>query len=174
MKAVFVDESKHRGFFLSAVILDVQDIATVRKALAKLRMKGQSTIHLAKEGSSRRRLILDVIASLPLTVMFLESSLKQEGHARAESMKRLVKNLELNDSYQIWIETDENFLSLDKRTITSELIARGMVETVMFQHASPSEQPLLSLPDAVGWARNRGGDWYRRVSSLTSKQPRGV
>jgi hypothetical protein len=168
MKAVFVDESKHRGFFLSTVTLDVQDVATVRKTLATLRMKGQSTIHLAKEGSSRRRLILDVIANLPLTVMFLDSSQDQEGLARAECMKRLVQNLELGDSYQIWIETDENFLSLDRRTITSELIAQEMVETVMFQHARPSEQPLLWLPDAVGWARNRGGDWYRRVSGLTS------
>jgi hypothetical protein len=169
MKAVFVDESKHRNFFLSTVTLEVQDVATVRKTLAKLRMKGQSTIHLAKESASRRRLILDAIATLPIKVMFLDSSHDQERHARSESMKRLVTNLKLGDSYQIWIEADENFMSLDRRTITSELIARGMVERVMFQHASPSEQPLLWLPDAVGWARNRGGDWYRRVSSLTSK-----
>ena len=169
MKAVFVDETKHRGFFLSAVFLDAKDIATVRKTLVQLRMKGQSTIHLAKEGPSRRRLILDVIAALPLTVRYLESPLDQEGRARAESMRRLIRTLELGDSYQIWIEADENFLSLDKRTITSELISRGMVETVLFQHASPREQPLLWLPDAVGWARNRGGDWYRRVSSLVSR-----
>ena len=169
MKAVFVDETKHRGFFLSVVTLEVQDIATVRKTLAKLRMKGQSTIHLAKESASRRRLILDVISTLPITVMFFDSHLAKEGNARAESMELLVGALAPSDSYQIWIESDENFLSLDKRTITSALIARDMVDQVMFQHTSPSKQPLLWLPDALGWARNRGGDWYRRVSSLTIK-----
>ena len=169
MKAVFVDETKHRGFFLSAVTLEVQDLAAVRKTLVKLRMKGQSTIHLAKESPSRRRLILDVISTLPIAVRFLESSLDQERNARAECMKVLVGSLGPGDSYQVWIEADENFLSLDKRTITSELIARKMVESVTFQHASPREQPLLWLPDALGWARNRGGDWYRRVANLTSK-----
>jgi hypothetical protein len=37
-----------------------------------------------------------------------------------------------------------------------------------YLHTSPAAEPLLWLPDIVGWAYGRGGDWRRRVAAVVA------
>lgn len=81
----FVDESiRGSTYLMCAVLVAPSDLARVRRTLTDIRLPGQARIHLYKERPSRRRLVLDVVARLPIrSRIYLASGTGSEPGGRA-------------------------------------------------------------------------------------------
>ena len=60
----YVDESKVRGYTIVVAAVHSQHAVTLRKALIKLRMKGQRRIHFVDESAQRRRMLLSAMSQV--------------------------------------------------------------------------------------------------------------
>jgi len=166
MKAVFIDECKSKKFTLVAVFVDLQLIPEVRKSLMSHRLKGQSRIHFVDESNSRRKAILATLRRHEFQTKFFVTEHDQESQARKRCLEALVASLQPGVSYQIWLELDENHLMLDRQTLSSAMTALNISDRVDFRHETSRNQALLWIPDALGWVRNRGGEWAQILGSL--------
>jgi hypothetical protein len=166
MKAVFIDECKSKKFTLIAVFVDFHSIPEIRKALMSHRLKGQSRIHFVDESNSRRKTILAALRKHEFHTKFFVADHEQESHARKRCLEGLVASLHVGMSYQIWLELDENHYALDRQTISAATAALQIEDCVEFRHENSRNQALLWIPDALGWVRNRGGDWAQALESF--------
>jgi hypothetical protein len=66
------------------------------------------------------------------------------------------------------LERDETMVGLDRRTLFAERSRYEMGSRLTYAHEKASHEPLLCLPDAIGWAHLRGGEWRRRASALVA------
>jgi len=166
MKAVFIDECKSKKFTLIAVFVDLSSIPEIRKALMSHRLKGQSRIHFVDESNSRRKAILATLRKHEFQTKFFVTDLEQESYARKRCLEGLVASLHAGMSYQIWLELDENHYALDRQTISAATADLQIEDCVEFRHENSRNQALLWIPDALGWVRNRGGDWAQALESF--------
>jgi hypothetical protein len=166
MKAVFIDECKSKKFTLTAVFVDVDHIPGIRKSLARHRLKGQSRIHFVDESNSRRRAILATLSKHEFQTKFYVAEVDRESEARRRCLQALIETLVDGSSYQIWLELDENHLLLDRQTLSAEMANRQIDDFVVFRHESARNQTLLWIPDALGWVRNRGGEWLQALEQF--------
>ena len=169
MKAVFIDETKSKKFTLTTVFVDFERVPLMRMELVKLRMKGQRRIHFVDESDSRRRQITGSLEKLNIHTIFFVTRTKIEREARRLCLTALVANLDKQTNYQIWLELDESHLNHDKAALTQALKQHGMLNRVEFFHATPHQQELLWIPDALGWISNRGSDWSRILSRFSQQ-----
>lgn len=65
----FVDESRRNNtYLLAAALVDPGDLARARKALRRLLFPGQRELHIKKEKTDRRKLIVSRLVSIGATV----------------------------------------------------------------------------------------------------------
>lgn len=167
MKAVFVDESKSKDFVLCAVFVELSLVAPIRKELASMRKKGQTSVHFVKESPARKRLLLSKMSKMNFEVFFIVcSEVNSESVARERCFQKLIPLMESQGAVQLFIELDENHRELDKRVLTRELSRQSLADQMVFHHAHASQQQLLWIPDALGWTRTRGGDWGRSLTNF--------
>ncbi len=167
MKAVFIDECKSKKFTLIAVFVDFPRIPEIRKSLMSHRLKGQSRIHFVDESNSRRKAILSTLRKQEFHTKFFVTDHVQESEARKLCLEALVASLHVGLSYQIWLELDENHLLLDRQTLSAATAALQIEDCVDFRHENSRNQTMLWIPDALGWVRNRGGDWAQSLESFS-------
>ena len=166
MPALFVDESKSKKFLLCAVQVAFEDLQETSRHVSSLRLKGQTRIHFVAESKSRRKQILDQYRKLRLTIYFFTSSAQGESQSREQCLRALVNTLDAESKYRVWIETDSNHLLHDKKVFASALASRRMQDSVDYCHTDAKAQPLLWLPDAFAWLKNRGGDWANHLKGF--------
>ena len=163
MKAVFIDECKSKKFTLTAVFVEIHRIPEIRKSLARHRLKGQNRIHFVDKSNSRRKAILNALRKHEFQTKFFVTDQGQESDSRKRCLEALAESLAAGGSYQIWLELDENHLLLDRQTLSAATSALAIEDFVEFRHDSSRNQTLLWIPDALGWVRNRGGDWAQAL-----------
>jgi len=165
---VFVDESKAHDYLLVAVVIPQHDIAHARRSIRRLVLPGQRRIHMKDERDSRKRQILSVIADLdPEVRIFRESDPKHsEGQRRDYCLDALVRFAARERHLELILELDETLERRDHERLIEAARAAGCTGRLAHRHARASEEPLLVIPDAVGWAWARGGDWKRRLATL--------
>ena len=166
MKAIFVDESKAKDFILCSVEVEVSEIPQLRRALYKLTLPGQSRIHIVSESPRRRRLLVTSYREMSLKISILRVRGSTSVQSRNRALEALISRLDLNSTYQLWIERDENHVNSDQASLTQALRRLGLENNVSFFHADPKSQPLLWLPDAFAWLANRGGDWAKELKKF--------
>ena len=44
----------------------------------------------------------------------------------------------------------------------------GSAVRLQYRHERAAQEPLLAIPDAIGWACARGAEWRRRARALVS------
>lgn len=159
MPALFIDESKSKKFLMCAVQVAFEDLEDTSRKVSSLRLKGQTRIHFVSESKSRRKQILDQYRKLRLKIYFFTSSAQGESWSREQCLRALVNTLDEKFKYRVWIETDSNHLLHDKKVLGSALAFRQLQDSVEYVHTDSKTQPLLWLPDAFAWLKNRGGDW---------------
>jgi hypothetical protein len=64
------------------------------------------------------------------------------------------------------LELDISELRRDVARLSRAIQTVHSAKRLIFRHARASDEPLLIVADAVGWAYARGGDWQRRISPL--------
>lgn len=54
----------------------------------------------------------------------------------------------------------------DRRHLAHLRRTEVLADTVQFSHRGSRDEPLLSLPDAIGWSFGAGGAWRRKVEPI--------
>lgn len=166
--AVFVDESKARGFILAASHLTVNSDTQTVRAIQALVRRGQRRIHFKSESDASRRRILSALSALPLATRVYQIAGTPDRSARARCLEALVDDLAASRAARLVIERDASIERNDRRTIRTQLERSGNRDLLTYSHCAPHEEPLLWVSDAVAWCRQANGDWQRRAAPLVS------
>lgn len=162
----FVDESlRANRYLMAAVIADAADLAHLRARLRAGRVGGRSRIHFHSETDQRRRQLLDLYATLPITVIAVTARRARgqtEHAARRAVLSTLVARLQDQAVAQLIVESRQDD-SDDQRTITT---ARQTEPYLGFDHVRGVDEPCLWLADGCAWALTAGGLWARRLQTL--------
>jgi hypothetical protein len=151
----YIDESKSQKYVLVAVVLDSHLAPSARKQLQSLRMRGQRRLHMRKESTHRKTVLLKHVSRLDCVIFAVTSSSKSDSEAREKCLRVLSFHLLNAGVKRIEIERDESFEKLDKSVLKSALLSHNQRE-VTYRHLSGSEEPILWAADVVAWAIQNG------------------
>ena len=165
---VFVDESKAGDYLLVAAIIVPSQLAAARKAVRGLILPGQRRIHMNGESDRRRRLILSAVTEVApaVTIYRAHAASRTELERRDRCIDALVNDAATDRHLELILELDVRVERRDRQRIIVASRAAGCSGRLAHRHATAAAEPLLAIPDAVGWAWARGGDWRRRCDSL--------
>lgn len=167
---VFVDESKAGGFLLIASVMVPADVAGARRNIRTLLLPGQKRLHMKTEGDPRKKLILSRFQGwgYGATIYRAGPDRKRELDRREACLERLVADLATGMSTSLCLESDESLDARDRAQLRRFVRQYGCAETLGYGHARAAQEPLLAIPDAIGWAWARGGDWRRRTIGMVA------
>jgi len=165
---MFVDESTAKDYLLVAATLRPTQLADARKVMRRLVLKGQHRVHMKTEGDSRRRLILAEISKVnpQITIYWAGEQYQTDYAQRTACITRLISDAARDLHTELVMEYDESRFRRDQQTIIDATRDYGCMHRLAYRHARASEEPLLIIPDAVGWAWARGGEWKNRCAKL--------
>ncbi|WP_233629614.1 hypothetical protein [Amycolatopsis sp. WAC 04197] len=166
---VFVDESKERGYLVTAAALLSGDLTSARRAIRGLVLPGQRRLHFTHENDGRRKRILDTIAGLGPTVTIYDASAHHRRRQREACLDALVEDLSSAGTRMLVLESDESIVELDRKTLYRSVRRHGCHDTLEYRHLRAFEEPLLAVPDALAGAGNAAatgkpgcGKWRKR------------
>ncbi|MFD4990833.1 hypothetical protein ACFWH7_03700 [Cellulosimicrobium cellulans] len=165
---MFVDESKSGNYRLIASVVASHDLVVARKAIRALVLPGQRRLHMKSEGDGRRRVILTELEhhGFKATIYRAGTPFKTDLDRRRHGLDRLVADIAKAGHTMLCLESDETLDARDRRDLAAFTRTHGCAETLRYQHQRAAQEALLAVPDAVGWAYARGGDWRRRAQPL--------
>jgi hypothetical protein len=166
---VFIDESKAGDYLLIAVAIAPGVISNARKTIRELVLPGQYRVHMKLESDRRRRQILSAISALDVETTIYRiarSRYRTELTRRNVGISALVMDAALNGTSNLIFELDETLLSRDRKCLAAASRQADCAEWLNYRHAKASAEPMLVLPDVIGWAWARGGDWKRRCETM--------
>lgn len=163
---VYVDETKARAYLLVAAATMPSDVATVERAMRSLLLKGQRRVHMVAESDARRRAILDKIKTLGVEVTIYRATGTQTQILRRRAcIEALVKDIAPH-CRRLTLESDESQDARDRQQLVELTRTFDLRDRLTYEHRAPHQEPLLWVPDAVGWAHARGGHWRTSVMPL--------
>jgi hypothetical protein len=167
---VYVDETKAGDYVLAATSVEPSREAQVRSALRRLTPPRQSRLHMRNEPDRRRRVILSSLERLPVptTLYRAPASLGTQTTRRRACLARLVADLAATAD-RLVLESDEGQDARDRQDLVELTRTAGCRHTLRYEHLRASQEPLLSVPDAVAWSWARGGEWRRWVSGIVTR-----
>lgn len=164
---MFVDESKSGDYLLIAAAIEPARLATVRKTIRSLVLPGQRRLHMKSESSSRRRQILSVLCEEgeTATIYRAGAGYKSDIDRRRACLESMVADIAAAGHSKLCLESDETMDERDRREL-ARLIRRLPCPDLVYLHERAAQEPLLAIPDVIGWAWARSGDWRRRAMPL--------
>lgn len=165
---VFVDESKAGDYLLIAAIIPATKLAVVRKMVRRLVLPGQGRIHMKKESDTRRKVILAEISGRDFSIIIYRAraGTGTELERRQRCISRLVHDAAIDLRTHICLERDDTLVLRDNRWLRDAAITEDAAERLYYRHDVAGSEPLLALPDIVGWAWARGGMWRHRCNGI--------
>lgn len=164
---VFVDESKAGPYLLVAADVLPADVGGARGVVRTLHLPNQSRIHMTAESDSRRRAILRAFEAAGLrATVYRAAGYKRTIDARAACIDALVRPLAVQPTARVTFECDQSQDERDRKQLYRLVRGLGCTERVQYEHRRASAEPLLAVPDAIGWAYARGGDFRMRATRL--------
>ncbi|WP_309133332.1 hypothetical protein [Cellulomonas sp.] len=158
---VYVDETKAKGYVIAAAVIPMADLDHLRKAMRGLLPRGQRRIHMVSESEPLRRKILAVLGDEGAQVDLYAAGRTRvtDIDRRRACLEQLVRDLAAT-CILLTLESDETQDRRDRRDLAAITHRAGCPE-LRYGHQTPYVEPLLWIPDAVGWAYARGGEWRR-------------
>lgn len=153
----FVDESVRPGTYrLTVVRVPTPKLAETSKAVRAAILPGQFRIHLSSERPPRQRSILRAYGRLDIAATVYEAPYRRgedDQPARDLCLKALVADLDGSPIGVLVLDTrGPQRDRLDRLTLG---LALPRDHAVHYSHRGSRDEPLLSLPDAIGWAVGR-------------------
>lgn len=166
---LFVDETKSRGFHLVVASVDPSDVGAARKSLRAELLPGQRALHFKHESDSSRSRILKAIAKTAVTVsVYRTPPGMPELAARELTLRAMFRDAVQDGVELVVIDRDDSAVPHDRRWLSEEQRSFARRPETRFNHSKRHEEPLLAIPDAVGWCLQRGRPWTARVAHLVS------
>ena len=172
MTWAFSDESERgSSMLLGVVFVPTGAVASIRRDLRGLLLPGQRRVHTAKESPRRRRVMLDLVASLEVEAVVLLHRRKAGTH-RVEARHDLVvaaTRLVTDHGVSTWVLDDQEPVqsARDRHSIAT---VAGPMAPLVYDHRPSRLEPLLWAADALVWATGAGGEWRRRIDHLVATQ----
>ena len=171
----FVDESIRRGWYrLTIVVIRSRDLAEVTRAVRSAVPTGQTRLHLSSEGQSRKRAILRVMGALPVTAttFMTPHELRSDDQISRDRCLRALAAYASGAGLGVLVldtrGTDRD--RRDGRTLRAARVSeRRQQHDFVFSHRGSRDEPLLSLPDGIGWAVGAGRPWRDLVAGIVAE-----
>jgi hypothetical protein len=151
-----LDESVRQSYLLCAVAIESQHVRVCRKELQAMCRPGQRRIHFANERPDRRRQLLASMTGFPLEIYFFEPS-GPHVSARRSCLQDALATF-ADEAVVRWV-MESGDAENDRDRQTASLMAEKVtwLSTIHLEHLKPFEEPLLWVPDAIGWAHGASG-----------------
>jgi hypothetical protein len=161
----FVDESiRGQRYLVGCVLIEARHVGRVRRQLDGLVLTG-GRVHFHNESPQRRRDILAVIASMPVSA-FVVVCHRTHGvtgfAARRLALARVVERVQASSVPRLVIESRHDDVD-DRRTIGR---ARRPAPALVFDHRLGGDEPMLWIADAVTWAVGAGQAWRALIDPV--------
>jgi len=163
----FVDESVRDDYVVCAVITSQGDLGSFRRLMLGLRRSGEHRAHMAKEGDSQRKLILNRLraAGTRARIYVAPAVRRSQRAARDGCFQTVVPDLVSAGVSRLIVESCGQD-SRDRRVIADALAKLNGPDDLEYAIRSPRDDPLLWAADALCWAYGRGGQWRVRVTGM--------
>jgi hypothetical protein len=169
----FVDESaRGERYLLTAVLVPTRDLASAARQVRAVFPRGNRRTHLSAENAGRRQAILKGYASLDITahVVIARHLGRDDQPTRDACLDELVKRA---------VEWQVGVLVLDSRGSDRDHRDRRCIARLLrrwedpydlhYTHRGSRDEPLLCLPDAIGWAVGADGLWKQLVDPVVDE-----
>lgn len=166
MSALFVDESKSKGYTMVAAVVVPGDQKMLRQQVRTLLLPGQRRLHFTTESDPRRREILSTLERLGIRAHVVHSDFKREASGREACLQDLVAFAAREGHKRIVLERDASIEQADRKVLYAAVSARGLRGAVTYAHETAHQEPLLWIADAIAWSYTKGGDWRRRIQPM--------
>jgi hypothetical protein len=166
-----VDESYRRDqYLLTAALITPGELRRLRALMRSLLLPGQRELHFQKEKPQRRRQLFDqVLAGAPNVVIYTATcSNRDQETARAACLHQLVVDLAKSGGQRLILDTRHERNHLDNATIRTALRTIPTNDRLSWEHLDSAADPLIWIPDMIGWAWGAGGDWRTRTASVVT------
>lgn len=168
----FVDESQRRGrYLITAVLVPTVDLQATTKRVRATFTAGNRRTHLSDESPARRRQYLRRYAGLGVDALTLVAKHERgsDQPAREQCLTVLVDLLVARGVMVLVLDsrgTQQD--QRDRRCLTNHLVRAHDRDALTFAHRGSRDEPLLCLPDAVGWAVGAGEPWRAIVAAMVT------
>lgn len=167
----YADETIRNHWYGIAILIACGcQLGNLRRSARSLLLPGQQRLHCAKEQDRRRREILSVIRSSPVSAVYAAE--RGDGpDARSACWHVLVPMLLESHVAKLVIERLAGSEARDERDIGDALQKADMARALGYRHETHRAEPILWLADAVAWATGAKGDWQRRIDLIFNRWP---
>lgn len=151
-----------RGYYMAAVAVAPETLASSRRKMSGLVLPGQRRLHFCKEKDARRDRIVRAIALLGVQVVIFDaSSTKNQKIARDQCLSALVDDLAKRQAARLVLERDDSTVRSDRRLLarrcrhTDHSVA-GTQSTACPRHSMIARRSRRrgppALPPRSGWS----------------------
>lgn len=121
---------------------------------------------------ARQNLIVNCVVSLGSKVtIYCAKPSEHQGHsgARDACLKALAADGVRSGLDRVMLDRNDSYLQRDRHSIIRGTESAGAKRVPFtYEHCRRHEEPLLWVPDVVGWCYARGNPWRQRVLPITT------
>lgn len=120
--------------------------------------------------AARQELILRTVCSLEVvTTVYAASPQQHLGHSNARDacLSRVSQDCASAGVQRLVIDRNESYVKRDQAAILKGADRAGIKPIPFeFSHLRRHEEPMLWIPDVLGWCYARGGTWRQRAAGF--------
>ncbi|TCU48580.1 DUF3800 domain-containing protein [Curtobacterium sp. PhB146] len=152
----YVDESEpgggrdHTTYVMAAVVITASACEAARLDVRAATPRRMRKLHWYEALPGQRLSWLDLLRhAVSVLVVRYDGAVARTERRRRRCIERLAHELELRQVHQVILETRGPARDADDRAMFDALRDRGIGKELRFEHASPSDEPLLALADVA-------------------------
>ncbi len=165
----FIDESIRSDGWYRVTMVDVaaRDLGEVTRALRSMVPKGRQRLHFSSEGESQRRQLLDSMMRLPFSAITVAAPYRRgtdDAPSRRRCIEEVVARLDPTIALLVLDTRGAHRDISDRQLLRQLLLTSSRSDHLSYSHRGSRDEPLLALPDAIGWAAGAGGHFAKTVA----------
>jgi hypothetical protein len=170
---VFIDESHRKSkYLLIAAFIQSTDLNRLRHSLRGVTEKPGQTIHMTKASNQIRLRLCSLIVQQQIDCLVIEhsypSSTQLEG--RMACLRKLCDETRVQLASHMTL--DFSTTAQQDCHIFEEHRRRNQSHFPIYQHTPSRNEPLLWVPDAIGWCWGRGSHWKQLIGPCVTSHVR--
>lgn len=167
----YVDESCPGDYLVMCSLVASSDATAVRQAMRGLLLPRQRSIHMKDERKGARQdRIIRTVCALDLGVTIYSArpaDHRGQSGARDACLQRLAADSVRNEVDRMILDRSDATKKRDAQSIRTGATSAGARGVPFsYDHLSRHDEPLLWVPDVVGWCYARGGRLRRQVMPI--------
>ena len=169
----YIDESTQNDYLVVCSVVASGDVNEVRKIMRGLVPRGQRSLHMKNEKKPQRQdLIVKTVCSLDLDVtVYCAKPAEYGSHSKARDacLQRAAADGVKHGIQRMVLDRMDGSELRDKNSIIVGSSGAGASSVPFtYDHMARHAEPLLWVPDVVGWFYARGGHWRDRVRPIVT------